>query len=313
MLHSYNSIYNLGHKAIEQLMTVPLQIQEKIDGSQFSFGVVVGGDHEGLQIRSKKALMHPEAPEKMFNKAAESVKAIAHLLTPGLVYRGEYLQKPHHSTLAYARVPKGNIVLYDIDRGGYDMMPHCEVTAEAHRLGLEAVPVLGLHGHSGYFEATNENLRKILDTTESMLGGQKIEGVVLKQIPPVTLWGLDKKPLMAKFVSEDFREVHKRTWGEGNPGPTEVVERIIASTSGPARWRKAVMQLKESGVYTGTPKDIGLLVKAVQEDVDKECKELAAEMLMKHFWPQIRRSSGRGLPEWFKTELNNEALNNEVT
>lgn len=41
--HSYPSIYNLGHRYIADLLTVPVIVEEKIDGSQFSFGL----DEEG--------------------------------------------------------------------------------------------------------------------------------------------------------------------------------------------------------------------------------------------------------------------------
>lgn len=38
--HSYPAVFNLGHKAIESLLTSgPVIVEEKIDGSQFSFGV----------------------------------------------------------------------------------------------------------------------------------------------------------------------------------------------------------------------------------------------------------------------------------
>ena len=36
--HSYPQIYNLGHKAIAGIFDDDVLIEEKIDGSQFSFG-----------------------------------------------------------------------------------------------------------------------------------------------------------------------------------------------------------------------------------------------------------------------------------
>jgi hypothetical protein len=111
--HSYPSIYNFGHKAICDLLKHDVLVEEKVDGSQFSFGVfkTVGEDDPDitapvmLRVRSKGAVMHPDAPEKMFTKAVESVKEREHLLTLGWTYRGEYLQKPKHNALAYDRVP----------------------------------------------------------------------------------------------------------------------------------------------------------------------------------------------------------------
>lgn len=39
---SYPKVYNLGHSAIKDLFHDEVVIQEKLDGSQFSFGIVDG-------------------------------------------------------------------------------------------------------------------------------------------------------------------------------------------------------------------------------------------------------------------------------
>lgn len=110
--HAYPSIYNLGHKAVEHLLSLPHYIEEKVDGSQFSFGVfpvktLVADGHHGhygfemesldLRVRSKGAVMLPDAPEKMFTKAVETAKALKDQLTPGWTYRGEFLRTPSGS------------------------------------------------------------------------------------------------------------------------------------------------------------------------------------------------------------------------
>ncbi len=148
--HSYPSSFNLGHRAIKNLFDVPVVVEEKVDGSQFSFGKfpefhhLTGeptGDYE-LKIRSKGCVMNIDAPEKMFNKAAETVKAIADQLTVGWTYRAEYLQKPKHNTLVYTRVPNQHLIIFDINRGDQDYLSYDEKFAEAQRLGLECVPRL---------------------------------------------------------------------------------------------------------------------------------------------------------------------------
>ena len=40
--HSYGKIFNLGHKETEALFDGPVVVEEKIDGSQFSFGSING-------------------------------------------------------------------------------------------------------------------------------------------------------------------------------------------------------------------------------------------------------------------------------
>ena len=73
--------------------------------------------------------------------------------------------------------------------------------AEAERLGLECVPLL----YKGMIKSPDE-LLKFLDA-ESILGGTKIEGVVVKNY---NLFTLEKKIAMGKFVREDFKEMTQR-------------------------------------------------------------------------------------------------------
>ena len=112
MLRTYPSVYALGHKAITELLLDPVVVQEKVDGSQFSFGLLDGV----LHMRSKGAVVDPRSHDKMFAGAVETVCKLQErgLLEDGWTYRAEVLAKPKHNTLCYARVPVGNLVLFDI-------------------------------------------------------------------------------------------------------------------------------------------------------------------------------------------------------
>ena len=294
---SYSSIFHLGHRAVQDLTKVPLYVQEKVDGSQFSFGMF-GGE---LRVRSKGAILYPEAPEKMFAKAVEEIKSIQSLLTDGWTYRGEYLVKPRHNVLAYERVPAHNIILFDITVGDNVFLEYEQVAAEAQRIGLEVVPLL----HQGII--TLDIIRELLSTS-SILGGQKIEGVVLKPVG-YSLFGVDKKVLMGKFVSEEFKEVHAGVWKKDNPGRGDVVQLIIDSLRTPARWNKGVMHLREAGLLEDSPRDIGNLIKAVQVDLAKEEKEQVGEQLLKYFWPTIVRGATAGVAEYYKEQLMKKQFN----
>ena len=81
-INSYPSIYALGHKAIQGIFDTEVLIEEKVDGSQFSFGLVNGE----LSCRSKGKDIVLDAPEKMFGNAIEVVKSLP--LREGWVYRG---------------------------------------------------------------------------------------------------------------------------------------------------------------------------------------------------------------------------------
>ncbi|TXH14481.1 MAG: hypothetical protein E6R03_09140 [Hyphomicrobiaceae bacterium] len=293
--HSYPRIFTLGHRAIATLFEEPVVVEEKVDGSQFSFGVFDGE----LRIRSKGVVMPVDAPEKMFNKAAVAVKDLyaQGLLTDGWTYRGEYLQKPKHNALAYDRVPTNHIILFDVCTAEETYLSYDEKAAEAARLGLEVVPRLGVVQGDCLAE-----LRTIIDNTVSVLGGQKIEGVVCKQAV-VTRFGPDKKALIGKFVSEAFKEVHKASWGEANLTSGDVLVRLGETYRNASRWRKAIEHLRDAGRLTDSPKDIGLLMAEVPTDIRKECEDDIKDALFKWAWPHLARQATRGLPEFYKDEL----------
>lgn len=289
--HSYPSIFALGHRALADLFTEPVRIQEKIDGSQFSFGVFDGEVH----CRSKGQQIILDAPENMFKRAVDAVLAVREQLRDGWTYRAEYLEKPHHNALTYTRIPDGNLILFDINDVEEGYLSHDDVVAEAERLGFEAVPQF----FSGLWTEGHVALSALLDR-ESCLGGPKIEGIVVKSD---SLYGPDKKRLMGKYVSEGFKETHKKTWGESNPAGRDIIERLIQTYRTEARWQKAAQHLKEAGQLEGSPRDIGSLMKEGGADVLRECEDDIKEALMRWAWPSIQRGVTRGLPEWYKEQL----------
>lgn len=286
--HSYPSIFNLGHAALAELLLDPVIVEEKVDGSQFSFGRFDGE----LKLRSKGKHMDPRAPEKMFQAGADVVATLD--LRDGWTYRAEYLQRPCHNGLAYNRVPTNHLIVFDVNTDHEQYLSYDEKASEAKRLGLEVVPLL----RHGVLEDVT-SLRSLLDT-ESVLGGQKIEGFVVKNY---ARFGLDKKALMGKFVSEMFKEVQAKNWRTSNPGRQDILDCLKDRYGTPARWNKAVLHVKERGELTSSPADIGILMAEVQADILKECKEEIAEFVFAWAWEKARRTFAHGLPQWYKQKL----------
>ena len=291
-IHSYSEIFNLGHPAVADLTKNNVLVEEKVDGSQLSFQKVDGY----VSFRSKGAELVQGAEEKMFLRGVEAINEISHLLHDEWVYRGEYLQKPKHNSLSYERVPVRHVIIYDIETSPYTFLSRDEKRLEAERLGLEIVPLL----YRGLVEST-EQLQALL-STESILGGAKIEGVVIKPAA-YDIFGRDKKVLMGKHVSEDFKEVHGKEWKKSNPGVKDIIQTLIDQLKTEARWEKAVQHLREAGKIENDPRDIGMLMKEVPADVEKECREMILNSIWVWAWPQIRRGVNRGLPEWYKQRL----------
>jgi hypothetical protein len=298
-IHSYSEIYNLGHKAIADLLKYPVIVEEKIDGSQFSFGKKDGK----LWARSKGQDLNMDAPEKMFLAGIQAVNFLP--LHDGWIYRGEYLQKPHHNALAYNRIPINHVVPFDIERAPYDFLSPEDKQLECARIGLEVVPVL----FRGII-STIEQFERLLNT-DSILGGQKIEGVVIKP-EKYDLYGRDKKVLMGKYVSEKYREVQKVEWKKENPGQADILSIIAAQITTEARWTKAIQHLRDADRIEDDPKDIGVLIREIPEDIKKECEQEIKDELWRWAWPRLRRMSTHGMPEWYKKQLANKQFQPEI-
>ena len=292
-LNSYGKILANGHKELDNLYNGPVVIQEKVDGSQFSFAVFDGE----LHVRSKGKIMQPDFPEEMFKKAVRNIQSIQEDLTPGWIYRGEMLNKPKHNALAYDRTPAMNVILFDVekfeDSPGLYLTPK-ELANEAARLGLESVPI--------FFKGEITNPTEILQylDNKSILGGQKIEGVVIKNYGQLSF---DFKLCKGKIVSEDFKEVHRKSWGEANPNRGDKLSLITDSLRTVARFNKAIIHLEERGELDNSTRDIGKLLKEINEDIIAEEKEYIKEELYKAFSKDILRGATRGFPEWYKRKL----------
>jgi hypothetical protein len=296
-LHSYPKVFAIGHGGIPELFQGPVLVEEKIDGSQFSFGVQNGE----LALRSKGAELYADNPEKMFSLGIETAKRLAPQLHEGWTYRTEFLQKPKHNTMKYERVPNGHVIIYDVNTGDEVYLTRREKEDEAARLGLEITPVL----YEGLVD-NPETLYNLLNR-DSILGGGKIEGIVVKNY---NQFGRDKKVQMGKFVTEEFKETHSKEWKADNPTLGDVVERIIATLRSEVRWNKSIARLREAGKLENSPKDIGMLIKEVQSDIREEEMEFIQQKLAEYAVPRILRASTAGLPEHYKRLLLDSAFAN---
>ena len=290
---SYGKIYNLGRPEVASIFDGPVLVQEKVDGSQFSFGVLDGE----LHIRSKNATIDPDNPPAMFRPAVETVLQLgsAGMWPPGVVYRGEAFQSNKHNHLAYDRAPKGNIVLFDVEVG-YERKDQASIAIEASCLGIEPVAE---HTVESF---TLETLEAALDRT-SQLGGCKIEGLVFKsltQTDPRT-----GQRLMAKLVSPKFREDQRAEWKEKNPNKNDALARIAMRYANEARFRKAAQHLDEQGILEHSPRDISKLMDEVVRDILEEEGDTIREHLLAWAMSKggMRKRMVGDIPDWYKNLL----------
>lgn len=303
--HSYPSIFNFGHRAIQDLLTRPVNVEEKVDGSQFSFGAFQEDDGTGngtsaivVKCKSKGAMVYVDAPPAMFKSAVQTVLDLfaADKLHIGWTYRGEVLAKAKHNSLTYDRAPERNIIIFDVNTEEETYLSYEDKAAEAARLGLEVVPRL----FSGMVTDISQ-FRAMLDTV-SVLGGQKIEGIVAKPAA-YDLFGVDHKVLMGKYVSEAFRELHIGEWRKENPTRGDVIDKLVEELSTPARFEKAVLHLREEGKISDSVKDIGAIIAEVKKDLAKECDDYVKTRLYRAFADTLFRRAAQSIPQWYKDRL----------
>ena len=309
-LRSYPKIYGFGHAALREIKG-PFRIEEKVDGSQFSFGVAPDGT---VAMRSRNNAVYESAEGKLFASAAVWVRELHRQgkLDSNLIYRGEVLHARHHNALTYGRVPKHNVILFDAELANEEgrFITRQELEAEAERMDLEVVPVV--------IDGVDYPTLQILDgwlKTESVLGSVLIEGIVMKpQHPDHTQFGRDGKALIGKYVSESFKETHAKNWGESQPkAGKDIVQHVAETVCTPVRWEKVLYHMREDGLLTNEPKDIGPGIKKIQEDVIAECTEMMKDLLLQNFQKDILRTCIRGFPEWYKRRLVEASFDREVS
>lgn len=289
-LHSYSKIFHLGHKALENLFKNPVRVEEKVDGSQFSFGKRDGQ----MYYRSRGSQIYAGTTDKLFKGAVDYIESVKTVVVEGVTYRGEVLHAPRHNTLTYGRVPKNNVVIFDVEFDGQSFATAAERAAYADALGFETVPVV--------FEGIVDNIEQLKEflNRESYLGGCKLEGIVIKNYEQ---FGEDKKVLMGKWVREEFKEIHQGAWKAANPSKTDIIEAMIAVYRNDNRYQKAVQHLAEKGELTNSPQDIGKLMAEFQKDLLEECGAEIKEKLFELAWHKIARGASGNIPNWYKTKL----------
>jgi len=299
--HSYPKIYAVGHAAVSEILHRDVVVEEKCDGSQFSFGAFPAESGEGvvLRTRSKGRDFDPEKPDDMFVAATATARDLfaAGVLTLGWTYRAEALKGHGHNVLKYDRPPHGGLVLFDVNPAFEAYLSYDEKAAEAARLGLEVVPALA-RGRVSIGQIERE-LHKI----PPLLGGAFLEGVVLKPVEPY--YGLDGKALIAKLVRDDFKEDHAKKWGEGSkqPGRGSVVDRLVARFAVNARYEKAFQHLRDEGMLVNAMQDIPALIAEVKRDLLDEYGDELREALFAEFHNDVARGVASRVPVWYKAKL----------
>jgi hypothetical protein len=296
MVHAFPKIFSLGQPYIKDIFNGEVEITEKIDGSQFVFGKINGE----LYMRSKGQQIIPENPQRMFREGVDYIVSIQDKLEDNQIHYCEYLQKPKHNVLAYDRIPKNHLALFATwcakKQSFYNS--HDLLGRFAIKLGIDRVKC--------FFKGVLSDINSYIDeflTRDSFLGGAKIEGFVVKNYHQPFLLGGQPIPIMAgKYVSEAFKEKHKGEWKGSytNQGRWEKFKECFRTEP---RWHKAIQHLRDSGLLTESPKDIGNLIKEIQKDITDEEQDNIKNFLWNYYGDELLRNAVKGFPEFYKRYL----------
>ncbi len=295
-MHDYPKIYNVGHRAVRDIFQHTIHIEEKIDGSQFTWGTDIAG---ALFMKTHHQDVTKQEPFGLFKQAMEWCRANVDLFHKGWTYRGEVMAKPCHNLLEYERVPRNGIVLFDVDKGQEDFLPYIDKVAEGNRIGLETTPYMF------YGRLDNpETIRTFMDR-RPLLGGKFIEGVVVKAYG---VFDDAKKTVMAKFVSDRFKEEKVINGQEGAAPHIDTVAGIGDRYKTEARWLKSIQRMKESNELQMAPQDIGKLRTLIMADVEAERGAEIKDLLYDAFRKDVLTRSVAGFPDWYKTWTTQQAI-----
>lgn len=285
-IRSYPKVEAFGSRNVREVLHDYVFVQEKLDGSQFRFIKHEDGVVRFFSRGGQKTL---ETADALFRPSMEAVLAVAEKLVTEVMYVGEALAKPKHNILAYEKTPEGHVVLFDIwsfPAEGY--WTPSEVQTEAARLGFLPVPILA-EGP----EFSHDDLMKLVSGS-SVLGGCPREGIVIKNYA---------REQFAKIVAAEFQEVSGRKLRKPKAEGDSYALQLSRKYAPEARMLKAVQRLRDEGKLLEDPKDIGPLIKSVQQDVLDECREEIMNELFEKEWGKICKEIAPRTAWWYKERL----------
>lgn len=294
----YPKVLSLGQPLIADIFSHPVEISEKIDGSQCRIHLT----DDLVQCGSKNVT---PADEKMFRIAHQQAERIWNeriWRTHGsdVTLFAEFLNKEKHNVLAYDRVPLNNLYLF----GAISDDKHLQ-TSELIELAAD------LQIESPNIFASQKIVESQVDIEEflelqSVLGDIKVEGVVIKQYNetyPALLASTQAffgYPMAGKLVRDDFKERLNKEWSGKKQRETPLAK-VATEFFTDARFHKAIQHLEDEGKITYEMSDLKDIIPEFYNDlVDEEHDEIV-KLAMMDFWRQLKRKSDNfAVQEWKK-------------
>ena len=297
-MKKYPKVLSLGQPLLCEIFDDPVEITEKIDGSQCRIHLT----EEIVQCGSKNAGI---ADEKMFALAHDQATMMWNdstwwTLGNDITLFTEFLNKEKHNVLIYSRVPRNNLYLFGAIIDDRHLQTK-ELTELANKLDIEPPHVVASEIEVGNQDDLNEYLK-----TPSALGNTILEGIVIKNYHrsyPALLASTQAffgYPLCGKIVRDDFKERLNKEWS-GKKQREAPLTKITTEFFTEARFHKAIQHLEEEGKITYEMNNLKDIIPEFYADLLDEEKDAIIEMVMRDFWKPLRRKCDSfAVQEWKK-------------
>ena len=299
-MRAYAKVHHIGDPMCEGIFEGEVEVEEKVDGSQFRIHIDINGM---FHFASHRMEFISNENNGMFQKAVEStLKNLAPIMGKtrehDMYIFAEFVGKNQQNTLSYERVPESHVIVFDVIKDQH-WFTYTEKKQFAEKYGFDCIPRLWLEDGS---HLTPEVINELLKT-KSYLGGTTIEGIVIKNynkfFDPNKYQWMEGNFLVGKYVRQEFKELNMKEHAGEDVSMGKIKLRYIAE----ARWDKAIQKLREEGKLVNAMKDLALLVPEVKHDVEEECKEDIKDQLYSLYGKQVISGSVKGLPEYYNKKL----------
>ena len=306
MIKKYPKIKNLGDRVLTHLFEDEVEISEKVDGSLFRIMLnkenlfeIGTKNTEGLELfKSRIDMTKLNNKHDMFDLAveqAEKLKLKLEIYLDGIDAENitlytEYLRGKKHNALSYNCVPLNNLYLFGATYLRDDKNHNME-TSDLVKLAME----LKIEPPNILYEdkiSNQDDLKEMLER-ESILGGTKIEGVVIKNYKKsysADLLSTERYvgfPLAGKLVRDEFKEVQRDEWSKQKKASS--IDGIAETYLTKSRFLKSIQHLQEENKLTFEKKDLAILIPEVLRDLLDEEGEQINKIILNKFHEEFRR------------------------
>lgn len=299
-MKKYPKVLSLGQPLVAEIFNDPVEITEKIDGSQCRIQLT----DEFVNCGSKNMV---PADEKMFGLAHSQAERIWqsdvwYEYGDKVILFTEFLNKEKHNVLIYSRVPLNNLYLFGAIVDDKHLQTK-ELVELANKLDIEPPHIIASEININDQDDLMEYLK-----TPSVLGNTVLEGVVIKNYHnsyPALLASTQAffgYPLVGKLVREDFKERLNKEWS-GKKQREAPLAKVTKEFLTEARFHKAIQHLNDNGDLTYEMRDLKNIIPEFYRDLIDEEHDEIVKLAMVDFWQQLKRKCDNYAVEQWKQYL----------